>query len=70
MNRLWLMVIGLAAAGFCTIAAAAAPSEPAAVRYGEGKAYRSLGSAPVMHMGRVKPFDTVAREVVKLVYSR
>jgi ABC-type transport system involved in cytochrome c biogenesis permease subunit len=72
MNRRLSAAIGIAAllAGSCSIAAAKAPSEPAAVRYGDGKAYRSLGSLPVMHMGRVKPFDTVAREVVKLVYSR
>lgn len=41
-----------------------------AVTYGAGPAYAKLGSLPVEHAGRVKPLDTVAREVVKIVHSR
>jgi ABC-type transport system involved in cytochrome c biogenesis permease subunit len=37
---------------------------------GTGPAYEVLGAVPVMHEGRVKPLDTVAREEVKQVYSR
>ena len=37
---------------------------------GPGSAYETLGRLVVMHEGRRKPLDTVAREEVKLVYSR
>jgi ABC-type transport system involved in cytochrome c biogenesis permease subunit len=37
---------------------------------GTGLAYEQIGKVPVMHEGRVKPLDTVAREEVKQVYSR
>ena len=37
---------------------------------GTGPAYELVGKVPVMHEGRVKPLDTVAREEVKQVYGR
>ncbi len=37
---------------------------------GVGSAYDQIGKVAVMHEGRVKPMDTVAREEVKQVYSR
>jgi ABC-type transport system involved in cytochrome c biogenesis permease subunit len=37
---------------------------------GTGPSYDLIGKVAVMHQGRVKPFDTVAREEVKEVYSR
>lgn len=37
---------------------------------GEGTAYQQLGKVAVMHAGRVKPLDTVAREEVKHVFGR
>jgi cytochrome c-type biogenesis protein CcsB len=37
---------------------------------GTGPSYELLGKVAVMHEGRVKPLDTVAREEVKQVYSR
>jgi ABC-type transport system involved in cytochrome c biogenesis permease subunit len=37
---------------------------------GIGPAYELIGKVAVMHEGRVKPLDTVAREEVKQVYSR
>jgi ABC-type transport system involved in cytochrome c biogenesis permease subunit len=37
---------------------------------GTGPAYEALGKVAVMHEGRVKPLDTVAREEVKQIYSR
>ena len=37
---------------------------------GTGQAYALIGKVPVMHEGRVKPLDTVAREEVKQVYGR
>ncbi len=39
-------------------------------RPGTGTAYDRLGEVAVMHEGRVKPLDTVAREEVKQVYGR
>ena len=40
------------------------------VEYGNGPAYRALGELPVMHAGRIKPIDTVAREEIKSIYTR
>ena len=37
---------------------------------GVGPAYDQVGKLAVMHAGRVKPLDTVAREEVKQVFSR
>jgi ABC-type transport system involved in cytochrome c biogenesis permease subunit len=37
---------------------------------GTGPAYQLLGKVALMHEGRVKPLDTVAREEVKQVYGR
>ena len=61
----------ITAAVACILASAVAETRAAdAVTYGDGRAYAMLGSLPVEHAGRVKPLDTVAREVVKIVYSR
>lgn len=59
-------LLGLAIAG-------ATPAEDAAARpgrYGTGPAYDRIGRIAVMHEGRVKPLDTVAREEVKQVFGR
>ena len=37
---------------------------------GEGPAYNQVGKLAVMHAGRIKPLDTVAREEVKQVFGR
>lgn len=37
---------------------------------GEGPAYEQVGRLAVMHTGRVKPLDTVAREEVKHIFGR
>ncbi len=47
------------------VGSAVAADEP-----GVGPAYEAIGRVPVMHAGRVKPFDTVAREEVKQVFGR
>src|SRR5215471_10194658 len=39
-------------------------------KLGNGPAYDRVGEVAVMHHGRVKPLDTVAREEVKQVYGR
>ncbi len=40
------------------------------VTVGDGPAYRALGELAMMHEGRVKPIDTVAREEIKQIYTR
>lgn len=37
---------------------------------GTGPAYETLAGLPVLHEGRVKPFDTLAREEVKQIFGR
>ncbi len=32
--------------------------------------YRAIGELPMMHEGRIKPIDTVAREEIKQIYTR
>src|SRR5215467_10782561 len=54
-----MMASGLAAQGAETVK-----------RPGTGPAYDLAGKIAVMHQGRVKPLDTVAREEVKQVYGR
>ena len=43
-------------------------SRPTAL--GTGPAYKIIGELPMMHEGRVKPIDTVAREEVKQIFTR
>jgi len=43
--------------------------EPAEAR-GKGPAYEMVGKIAVMHEGRVKPLDTLAREEIKQIYDR
>jgi len=52
--------------------AAALPAQGAeAVKeLGTGPAYALIGKVAVMHEGRIKPLDTVAREGIKQVYGR
>jgi len=62
------------------LALAAVAANPAAARAGEdttkpkalgvGPAYQTLGKIAVLHEGRVKPFDTFAREEVKQIFGR
>lgn len=40
------------------------------VAHGTNAAYKILGELPMMHTGRIKPLDTVAREEVKQIYTR
>ena len=50
-------------------AASAGPDAPP-VALGSGPAYQILAQLPMMHEGRLKPIDTVAREEVKQIYTR
>ncbi|MFO0953989.1 MAG: ABC transporter permease, partial [Isosphaeraceae bacterium] len=49
-------------------ASAAADNEPRAL--GKGPAYETLAKLPVLHEGRIKPLDTLAREEVRQIYGR
>jgi ABC-type transport system involved in cytochrome c biogenesis permease subunit len=67
MRRIGLLS-GLALAGMLAAALPALGAEVSSP--GAGPAYELIGKVPVMHEGRVKPLDTVAREEVKQVYGR
>lgn len=47
-----------------------APGAEAPKAFGTGPTYTELAKLPVMHEGRKKPFDTLAREEVKQIFSR
>ncbi|HEX3447509.1 MAG TPA: ABC transporter permease, partial [Isosphaeraceae bacterium] len=63
MRRIKWLSFGLVLA----MTSAAVPANP---RDGSGHAYDILGDLPVMHRGRVKPLNSMAIEVVKLIYGR
>jgi ABC-type transport system involved in cytochrome c biogenesis permease subunit len=69
MNRINKRLGGLVLAA---IWAAALPARGAdeVKSLGAGPAYELIGKVPVMHEGRIKPLDTVAREEIKQVFSR
>lgn len=60
--------------GLLAIAALAVPAslagDKAPALPGSGPAYKAIGRIPVMHDGRIKPLDTVARTEVKLIHGR
>ncbi|HEV3121931.1 MAG TPA: ABC transporter permease, partial [Isosphaeraceae bacterium] len=64
-NRGWL-ILGLCAA-ISTAALSAKAAE--APRLGSGPAYEALGQMAVLHQGRVKPLDTMSRQVIKQFYG-
>ena len=70
MRRIVRPILGLG------LAAAALAASPAPTRsggrkeLGTGPAYRALGALAVLHEGRPKPLDTMAREEVKGIYGR
>jgi ABC-type transport system involved in cytochrome c biogenesis permease subunit len=51
-------------------AALPAPAAEGVKELGTGPAYELIGKVAVMHEGRIKPLDTVAREEIKQVYGR
>jgi len=73
MKRFGRVLAGFGLAALCGAVLAAAPAEEgrkAPSKLGAGPAYEQLGKIAVMHQGRVKPLDTVAREEVKQVFGR
>ncbi|MEJ7636749.1 MAG: cytochrome c biogenesis protein CcsA [Singulisphaera sp.] len=67
MRRFRWLILGLALAPGLDRPSAAATA-PAKV--GVGPAYEQLGKLAVMHSGRIKPLDTMAREEVKQIFGR
>lgn len=67
MSRLGWLTLGLAlwVSATAAMAAEAPPRE-----YGAGAAYDALGRLAVLHSGRVKPLDTLAREEIKQIFGR
>lgn len=62
--------LGLVLAGSLAFGGPAGAGETKVKKLGTGAAYEQIGKVAVMHEGRVKPLDTVAREEVKQVFSR
>jgi len=69
MRRIGRHIGGLVLAGMFAAGIPARGAEEVK-SLGIGPSYELLGKVAVMHEGRVKPLDTVAREEVKQVYSR
>ena len=67
-----LVAIGLlvAAPGVSAPAGEEAPKSEGPVVLGKGPAYETIGKMAVMHEGRVKPLDTLAREEIKQIFGR
>ena len=65
------LILALAAsAGILHPAAAADESKAEKINVGFSRAYEILGRLALMHEGRIKPLDTVAREEIKSIYTR
>jgi ABC-type transport system involved in cytochrome c biogenesis permease subunit len=67
MKRCGKLIVGL---GLVLAGLPALAAETKVKVMGEGPAYDQVGKLAVMHSGRMKPLDTVAREEVKHVFSR
>ncbi|MFO0892336.1 MAG: cytochrome c biogenesis protein CcsA [Isosphaeraceae bacterium] len=65
-----ILGLGLVMGGLWLGATPADAAEPAVKAFGVGQAYDQVGKLAVMHSGRVKPLDTVAREEVKHIFGR
>ena len=71
MNRISTRLVAVLLAGlFAGFVPAHASPEPKQKSPGTGRAYELLGKVAVLHEGRIKPLDTVAREEVKQIYGR
>jgi ABC-type transport system involved in cytochrome c biogenesis permease subunit len=69
MRQIRKRLTGLALGGLCAVLVPAYGANDDALP-GAGPAYELMGKVAVMHEGRVKPLDTVAREEVKQIYGR
>ena len=68
MKRIGIQVLGLRSWAIAACQSAQAAQEQKSP--GTGPAYELIGKVAVLHAGRVKPLDTVAREEVKQIYGR
>ena len=69
MKRIGKQIVGLVLAGaLASVLPAWAAQEVKSP--GTGPAYEQIGKVAVLHEGRIKPLDTVAREEVKQIYGR
>ncbi len=65
------LILALAAsAGLARSVPAAEKPKTEKVSVGHTRTYEILGELPLMHEGRIKPLDTVAREEIKQIYTR
>ncbi len=74
MKRYGRLLFGLGLGALLGVTLAAAPpagdQQQGVRKLGVSPAYEEIGKVAVMHQGRVKPLDTVAREEVKHVFGR
>jgi len=63
-------MVALASSATAAIPARAEEKAPSTLKLGRGATYEALGQLPMMHAGRIKPIDTVAREEIKQIYTR
>src|SRR6267154_2073372 len=70
MRRSGWLTLGLALTAALAVPAARAAEDDGPKAVGTGPAYRTLGRLPVLHEGRPKPLDTLAREEVKQIFGR
>jgi hypothetical protein len=69
MKRIGKQIVGWMLAGALASVVTASAAEDVKSP-GTGPAYETIGKVAVLHEGRIKPLDTVAREEVKQIYGR
>jgi ABC-type transport system involved in cytochrome c biogenesis permease subunit len=70
MKPLCWLTLGLALATAAVPTAATSAEPSASSRLGYGPAYETLARLAVLHEGRIKPLDTLAREEVRQIFGR
>ncbi|HEV3163191.1 MAG TPA: ABC transporter permease, partial [Isosphaeraceae bacterium] len=69
MRRTGWLTLALALGLAWPVAPAVAKDKPKAQPLGSSAAYDTLGQLAVLHQGRIKPLDTVARQTIKQIYG-
>jgi ABC-type transport system involved in cytochrome c biogenesis permease subunit len=70
MKRMRWLTLGLALTAAAATASKAAELSATPRKLGHGPAYDALGRLAVLHEGRIKPLDTLAREEVRQIFGR
>ena len=65
-----VLALAASAADLRPTLAAEGDSKARKIEVGTSPTYKLLGELPLMHEGRIKPLDTVAREEIKSIYTR